>query len=400
MRDATRGSSQGRRQAGLREVLVVGEVATACILLVGGGLLMKSFARVLDVELGFEPGGVTAWRVDTNRPFDTMAASLVFYDQLVRKVESLPGVEAVGLSDCLPLGRNRSWGVRVQGVVYEQDSYPPSAFPRIVDSRYLQAMGIDLLQGRHFTSDDNEESPRVIIINETGARILFQGEPALGRVLLTAGDEFEIVGVVADVRHQSLEEDSGIEMYIPMGQRGWPTLEMVVRSRLPVESLLGPVRAAMSATDPTMPTGDFRTLGSMVDRSVSPRRFTLILLGGFAGTALLLAALGIYGVLSYAVTQRVPEIGIRMAMGESRGQVLGRVVTRTMALAGVGGLLGIAASLGISRLMASLLYGVEATDPWTFLSMTGILLAVALLAGFFPARRASRTDPMVALRVE
>ncbi|MGD2122660.1 MAG: ABC transporter permease [Gemmatimonadota bacterium] len=402
MRDSSRGSSQGRRQAWLREALVVGEVATACILLVGGGLLMKSFARVLDVELGYEPRGVTAWRVDTNRSFETMAASLAFYDQLVTGVEALPGVEAAGLSDCLPLGRNRSWGIRVQGVAYEEGSYPPSSFPRIVDHRYLPAMEIDLLEGRYFTLDDiSEEAPPVIIINETGARILFEGEPALGRVLLTGpGDGWEVVGVVADTRHQSLEEDPGIEMYLPMGQLNWPTLEMVVRSRLPVETLIGPVRAAMSRTDPTMPTGDFRTLDSMVDRSVSPRRFTLLLLGGFAGTALLLAALGIYGVLSYTVTQRVPEIGIRMAMGESGAQVLGRVVARTMVLAGVGAVVGIAAALALSRLMASLLYGVEATDPLTFLYMTAVLLMVAVLAGYLPARRASRTDPMIALRVE
>jgi predicted permease len=380
----------------------VGEVATACILLVGGGLLMKSFARVLDVELGYEPRGVTAWRVDTNRPFETMAASLAFYDQLVDNVEALPGVEAAGLSDCLPLGRNRSWGIRVQGVAYEEGSYPPSSFPRIVDHRYLQTMEIDLLEGRYFTLDDiGEEAPNVIIINQTGARILFEGEPALGRVLLTGpGDGWEVVGVVADTRHQSLEEDSGIEMYMPMGQLSWPTLEMVVRSRLPVETLLGPVRAAMSATDPTMPTGDFRTLDSMVDRSVSPRRFTLALLGGFAGTALLLAALGIYGVLSYTVNQRVPEIGIRMAMGESGAQVLGRVVARTMVLAAVGAVVGVSGALALSRLMASLLYGVEATDPLTFLYMTAILLTVAALAGYLPARRASRTDPMIALRVE
>lgn len=402
MGDASRGSSQGRRQAWLREVLVVGEVATACVLLVGGGLLMKSFARVLDVELGFEPREVTAWRVDTNRTFDTVAASLVFYDQLVESVQALPGVEAAGLSDCLPLGRNRSWGVRVQGVVYEEGSYPPSAFPRIVDHRYLQAMEIDLHEGRYFTADDlGEEAPRVIIVNETGARILFPGESALGRVLLTGPEDgWEIVGVVADTRHRSLEEDSGIEMYLPMGQLVWPTLEMVVRSRLPLATLLGPVKAAIRQVDPGMPAGDFRTLGSMVDRSVSPRRFTLILLAGFAGTALLLAALGIYGVLSYTVTQRIPEIGIRMAMGESGGRVLARVVARTMALAGVGALLGIAVALVVSRLMSSLLYGVEASDPLTFMSMTAVLLTVAAFAGFLPARRASRTDPMIALRVE
>lgn len=206
--------------------------------------------------------------------------------------------------------------------------------------------------------------------------------------------------MVADVRHQSLEEGSGIEMYMPMTQMGWGTLDMVVRSPLPSEALLGPVRRAIRATDPTMPTGDFQTLNSVVDRAVSPRRFTLLLLGGFAGTALLLAALGIYGVLSYTVSQRIPEIGIRMALGESGGQVLGRVVGRTMVLAGIGAVIGVAGSLALSRLMASLLYGVEPTDARTFLTMTAVILTVSALAGYLPARKASRTDPMVALRAE
>jgi ABC-type antimicrobial peptide transport system permease subunit len=175
---------------------------------------------------------------------------------------------------------------------------------------------------------------------------------------------------------------------------------MVVRSPLPVEALLGPVAGAIRGADPSMPTGDFQTLTSVVDRAVSPRRFTLLLLGAFAGTALILAALGIYGVLSYSVSQRIPEIGIRMALGESGGQVLGRVVGRTMALAGVGVVLGAVGSVLLSSLLGTLLYGIEATDFGTFLSMTGILLVVSALAGYLPARRASKTDPMVALRAE
>lgn len=401
MREASRGSSDGRRHTWIREGLVVAEVAMACVLLVGGGLLLKSFTKVLDVELGFQPQGVTAWRVDTNQSFENQAAGVAFYDQLVAKVEALPGVEAVGLTDCMPLGRNRSWGIRVKGVVYEEGGYPPSAFPRIVGHRYIPAMGIPLLAGRQFSPDDTGETAQVIIINETGARILFRGEEALGQfLLLGGGGEWEVVGVVADVRHQSLEEGSGIEMYMPMTQMGWGTLDMVVRSPLPSEALLGPVRRAIRATDPTMPTGDFQTLNSVVDRAVSPRRFTLLLLGGFAGTALLLAALGIYGVLSYTVSQRIPEIGIRMALGESGGQVLGRVVGRTMVLAGIGAVIGVAGSLALSRLMASLLYGVEPTDARTFLTMTAVILTVSALAGYLPARKASRTDPMVALRAE
>jgi len=240
----------------------------------------------------------------------------------------------------------------------------------------------------------------VLVVNETAAREVFPEREALGGIILMAGQEWEVVGIVGDVRHQALEQASGGEMYIPMTQATWPTLEMVVRSSLPPETLVPGVRRALESTDPTLPTGDFHTLESVVDQAVSPRRFTLILLGSFAGTALLLAALGIYSVLSYTVSRRIPEIGIRMALGESGSQVLGRVVARTMTLAGIGIVIGGVGSYAASRLIASLLYGVEPTDSLTFGSMVAILLAVAALAGFLPARRASRTDPMAALRTE
>jgi len=399
MSDSSRGSSEGRRSAALREGLVVAEVALSCVLLVGGGLLLRSFSRVMDVNLGYEPAGAMSWRVDTPAPFEDLASANVYYDQLVANVMTVPGVEAVGLSDCLPLGRNRTWGIRAQGVVYDEGQNP-SVFPRIIDHRYLQAMEIPLLAGRYFTADDTDETRPVLVVNETAAREVFQEREALGGIILMAGQEWEVVGIVGDVRHQALEQASGGEMYIPMTQSGWPTLEMVVRSSLPPETLIPGVRRALESTDPTLPTGDFHTLESVVDQAVSPRRFTLILLGSFAGTALLLAALGIYSVLSYTVSRRVPEIGIRMALGESGGQVLTRVVARTMTLAGIGIVIGGVGSYAASRLIASLLYGVEPTDSLTFGSMVAILLAVAALAGFLPARRASRTDPMAALRTE
>jgi predicted permease len=399
MREGGRGASPGRRQTRLREILVVGEVAAACVLLVGGGLLLRSFARVLDVELGFEPHGATVWRVDTTRPFESQAERVAFYDGLVASVEALPGVEAAGLADCLPLGRNRSWGIRVKGVVYGEGDPRPSVYPRIVDHRYIPAMGIPLLEGRQFTADDLDEAARVVIVNETAANRMFEGEEPLGQLLLLGDGEWEVVGVVGDVRHRSLELASGSEIYLPMGPRNWPTLEMVVRSPLPVESLLAPVREALGDHDPAMPSGDYRTLDSVVDRAVSPRRFTLVLLGSFGTAALLLAALGIYGVLSCSVSQRVPEIGIRMALGDSGRRVLAIVVGRTAVLAGTGVILGTAGSIVLSRLLRSFLFGVEPTDVGTFVLMNSVLVAVALVSGYLPARRASKTDPMVALRV-
>jgi len=395
--DSSRGSSEGKRSTSVRELLVVAEVAMACVLLVGGGLLLRSFVSVLDVDLGFEPQDAVAWRVDTNRPFENSAERIAFYDQLITSVEAVPGVEAAGLTDTMPLGRNRGWGLRAKGVVYEEGQ-APGAFPRLIDHRYIQVMRIPLIAGRHFTPDDDGESAQVIIINEAAAERLFPGQPAVGQIVL-GGGEREVVGVVGNVRHQSLEQGSGLEMYLPIAQMGFGTLDMVVRSPLPAESLIGGVRAALRANDPKMPTDDFRTLDSIVDRAVSPRRFILVLLGTFAGTALLLAALGIYGVLSYSVSQRIPEIGIRMALGESATGVRMRIVSRTMILAGTGVVIGAVASFMVGRLMRSMLFGGEATDVMTFVGMALVLMVVSGLAGYLPARRASRTDPIEALRL-
>jgi len=213
MSDSSRGSSEGRRSTWIREVLVVAEVALSCVLLVGGGLMLRSFVKVMDVDLGYEPAGAVAWRVDTNQEFEDRTTAVAFYDQLVSKVQAIPGVEAVGLSDCLPLGQNRTWGVRAQGVVYDEGQ-SPSVFPRIIDDGYLQAMAIPLLAGRYFTPDDTDQGPRVIVINEAAAQQIFPDRDPVGGVLLNGEDQLRVVGVVGDVRHQSLEQGSGLEMYM------------------------------------------------------------------------------------------------------------------------------------------------------------------------------------------
>jgi len=397
--DTTRGSSESRNSNRVREMLVVAEVALACVLLVCGGLLLRSFVAVLDVDLGFQPVGAMSWRVDTSRSFEDSQQRVAFYDDLVATISDLPGVEAVGLTDTLPLGRNRGWGIRAEGVSYEENQ-SPGAFPRMVGVGYLQAMRIPLLLGRHFSADDTSETRNVVIINASAAERLWPGLDPIGQNAIISGpDPWQVIGVVADVRHQSLEEGSGLEMYLPITQMGdWGTLDMVVRSALPQAALVGPVRAALRTLDPSMPTTEYQTLESIVDRSVSPRRFILLLLSAFGAAALLLASLGIYAVLSYSVSQRAPEIGIRMALGESAARVRRRVVTRTMVLAGTGVALGAVGSFVVARLIGSLLYGVAPTDALTFMGMAIVLMLVSGLAGYLPARRASRTDPMVALR--
>ncbi len=398
--DASRGSSEGRVGGRFREALVVAEVALACLLLVGGGLLLRSFLSVLDVDLGFQPEGVAAWRVESSRNFEDLADRLVYYEGLAREVEAIPGIISVGMSDTLPLGRNRSWSVGAKGEVYERGQNP-GAFPRLVDSGYLETMRIPLLAGRYFTRDDTSATEPVVVINEALARTLWPTRDAVGQILMQGDNEWRVAGVIANVRHTSLEEEGRNEMYFPITQHGdWGAVELVTRSEVPPETLVNSVRATLRAADPTLPTDGYQTLNEIVDRAVSPRRFILLLLDAFALTALVLASLGIYGVLSYSVTRRAAEIGIRMALGASAAQVQRRVLIRTLALTSVGVVIGLIAAYSLTRLVESLLFGVEATDPFTYAAVILVLGVIAGLAGYLPARRASRIDPMAVLGSE
>lgn len=386
---AASGHRGGRR---LREGLVVAELALACVLLVAGGLLLRSFRAVLDVEMGFEPAGAVAWQLNPSGSFESYGEMSDFYAGVVSRVEAIPGVEAAGLIDALPLGRNRNWGFRVVGLPEEEDT-DFGIFPHMVDPGYLDAMRIPLVAGRSFTWDDTRETDPVILVNETGAETLFPGQPALGQRIVSGGGDraWRIVGVVGDVRHVDPESGPGVQVYFPLAQMwDFRTMDLVVRSRLPAETLGPAVSAALAELDPAMPTREFWTLESTLSRSVSPRRFTLQVLGTFGGVALLLAALGIYGVLSHSVAERTREIAIRMALGASAGKVRRSVVRRTLSLASVGIGIGLAVALAGSRLLGSLLYGVPSTDPLTLASMALVLLAVSALSGLLPALRASR----------
>ena len=400
LRDSTRGSSEGKSHAWIRGSLVVSEVALACVLLVGAGLLLRSFVTLLEVDLGFQPEHAVAWRVDASGRFENSepGARVAFYERLVAAFKAVPGVESVGLTDTLPLGRNRGWGIRAKGVDYPEGG--PGAQPRMVDHGYIEAMRIPVIAGRNFNAYDTRDSERVMVINEAAAQRLWPGQNPIGQIAIVGNNrEWRIVGVVQNVRHSSLEEESGNEMYMNIRQQGdWGAIDVVVRTKLPLESIAPGIRAALRSLDPTLPTGDFQTLGQIVDRAVSPRRFILMLLGAFTAVALLLASLGIYGVVSYSVNQRTQEIGIRMALGASAADVRRRVLAKTLALASIGIVIGVAGSFVVSRLIASLLYGVAPTDPLTFAVMMLVLTLIALLAGYLPARRASRIDPMSVLR--
>lgn len=388
------GGSRGARK--LRELLVITEVAMACVLLVFGGLVVRSFQQVMEVDLGFEPEHAIGWQIASSRDFDTLPEINAFFDEIAANVAAVPGVEAVGMVDALPLGTNRTWGTRVVDKEYEDDQ-GDYFFPHIVDERYLQAMEIPLVEGRYFNSADVQDGRRVIIVNEEAARLLFGGD-AIGRRLQNFGEP-EVIGVVGDVKHRALELGSDPEVYFPMKQLwAFQTVEMVVRTQLPPESIVGAVGAAVRQSEAQIPTEDWRTLDSVVETSVSPRRFTLQILVAFALSALLLASLGIYGVLSYSVSERIPEIGIRMALGESAEGVRRSIVTQTMALAGIGVLVGAVVAAVGTRLLSSLLFGVEPTDPITFAATIVVLLVVSMISGLIPAVRASRVDSAGALR--
>jgi predicted permease len=400
-----RGTTEGRQHARVRSALVIGEVALASVLLVGAGLLIHSFIQILEVDLGFRAEHVSAVRLDLRAQpqFDfndseareRRAARL---DAAVRRVSELPGVEAAGLSDALPLDRDRSWGVSVPGQVYPKGKFP-TAFIYITGPGYFRAMRIPLRDGRDFTEHDTSKSAPVAIINETLAKMLYPDRRAVGQTITISGNR-TVVGVVASVRQGSLDEEPVPQMYLPFSTGFGISSDVIVRSSRPLASLAPDIRSALGQLDSSLLITEVRPITDLVDRAVSPRRFLLTLLSGFSALALLLASLGIYGVVSYTVNQRTQEIGVRMALGASAGVVRRQVLGETMKLAVAGIVVGLIGSLAVARLVASLLFETSPSDPAAFAASAAILAAVAALAGYVPAHRASRVDPMTALRAE
>ena len=397
LQEARRGASASRQQARWRDALVVVEMALACVLLIGASLLLRSFWHVLNTDPGFRPSQAATWRIEAGRKYKTNEDVIALYSTLTERVAALPGVTSVGLTDTLPLGRNRSWDVRVKGQPVRAGV---GVFPRMVDAGYLSTMGIPLRAGREFTKFDTRQTEQVMILSEALAQRLFPGQDAIGRQTITGDREYRVIGVVGSVRHRSLEEAAEPEMYFPLTQATERSVDLVVRATVPPESLAPAVRGALQAVDANLSVSTARTLEEIVAQSVSARRFVAQLLGGFAALALVLAALGLYGVLAFSVAQRTSEFGIRLALGAQRADVLQLVLKQGARLI-IGGLgSGLLAALLLSRLLQSLLFGVQATDPLSFVLIPAVLATVALLACWLPARKATKVDPLIALRHE
>ncbi len=407
LQEALKGSGPGaggdRKHERLRASLVIAEVAIACVLLVTAGLLLRSFVKVLQVDLGFQPDGAASIAVDYDDSAPSEEAGVAkrtaILQQVLFHVSAIPGVEAAGISDYLPLGPNREW----DSPVPEGKSLRPNELPEplvyVITPGFMRAMGIRV-RGREFTWGDGPHSERVVIINASAARVYWPNEDAVGKILMRGQEQDRVVGVVDDVHEEDVEGGPGSQIYYPTTQQGPNGAQLVIRSSLSPAVLGGSVLRALRELNPKQPVAELRPIRTIVDRAVSPRRFFMLLVAAFAGLGLVLAALGIYGVISYAVERKTAEIGIRMALGATAGQVQSMFLARTLRLASLGMFLGVAISLALSEIIASLLFGTSQWDAAAYLGMALALLLVAVVAGYIPARRASRVDPIRALRAE
>ena len=402
-----KGASGGVRRNLMRSLLVVSEVALSLVLLAGAGLMVRSFFEMLRADLGLKPDGVLVVQMSLPKAdYPERAQGVAFYEQLVARVRQLPGVASAAAINFVPMSRegNLSSQFHVEGRPVLQSDRRPYANYNLVTPGYFETVGMRVVRGRGIEESDDERARPVCVVNETLARHMFPGEDPLGRRLVVSDKEqpWEIVGVAADVKNEDMEQEAEWEFYRPFRQAPWFTMALVVRAGegATATDLAPRVRGEVKALDASLPVYNVRTMRDVVDEAVSPKRLTMFLLAFFALGALVLAAVGLYAVMSYAVAQRRHEIGIRLALGAQGRDILTLVLTQGLVLTLVGLALGLAGALVVTRVMASILYGVSATDPLVFGGVAAVLAAASLLACYLPARRATKVDPMIALRYE
>jgi putative ABC transport system permease protein len=402
LKDASRGSSG--RSARTRQTLVVAEVALSLVLLASAGLLVRSLVALQHVDPGFvaEHAVTTQLSLPSARYPDS-ASQLALYDRLLGETSAIPGVSASAVSTTLPMsGNNLGIGFTIEGQPQEPGNRPSATYFGISPD-YFRAMGIRLIRGRSFTAADTKDSPNVIIISDAFARRYWPNEDPIGKRITIGYNNTgprEIVGIVGDVKNAELSEKAQPTMYTAFPQTPWPFLAVVVRTTGDPSAAIGSLRAAVSRLDPNQAVTKVDTVTQYVANAVSTPRFVTSLVGAFASVALLLAGFGLFSVMAYSVAQRRREIGIRMALGAQAADVWSLVVSQAVRLGVAGLIVGLAGALAATRVLDSLLFGVTATDPATFVAVSAALLVVLLLAAYLPARRATRVDPMIALRTE
>ena len=382
---------------------MIAELAISLSLLAGAGLLVRSFVRLINVPPGFNPQGVISMQIASWPKYKDRALRIQFFDNLAERVRNLPGVTGVGAVSALPLTPSVGWGkMEVEGYV------PPANQPelqvdfRIATADYFRTMEIPLIAGRFFSSMDTEKSPPVAIVDEKMAKRFWPKGDAVGKRIRRSDEDpwVTIAGVVGVVKEYGLDTDTRMVAYYPHSQLPAGTMFLVARTTGDPVSLANSVAAEVRAIDPDVPVYDIATMQQRVSDSLARQRFAMTMLGAFAVFAMILAAVGIYGVMSFLVTQGTSDIAIRMALGAKRGSILSLVMQQGMGLALIGIAAGVVGALGMTHLMSGLLFGVSTTDPVTFAGVAGLLTLVTLAACYFPARRAMRVDPMVALRYE
>jgi putative ABC transport system permease protein len=400
LREGTRDAADPAGSRRARQALVVVEVALAVVLVAGAGLMINSFLRLMRVNPGFDPEGLLTLNVSISlNRYTTPADQILYMNSVLERVRKVPGVQQAGAATSLPPNLIQ------QSDGFTVDDEPPSnstntAFFVPATPGYLEALGLPLVAGRLFTDSDGIDQPRVAVINRGISERFFSDRDPIGRRINIAGEARTIVGVVGDTRFQGLATPAGYQVYVPFAQRRFPGMRTVVRSNVDPASVIGAVREAIRSVDPGESGSQYRPMTELIDSSIREPRFYTMLLGVFGFVALTLAAVGIFGVISYSVSRRTREIGVRVALGASREGVVAMVLWESFRVISFGLLLGIGAAFALTRLLGNLLFEVRPADPATFASVVGLLLLIGLAAAFFPARRAANVDPMVALRCE
>ena len=389
----------------MKSVLVVSEVALSLVLLIGAGLLVRSYVEMSRADLGINSDNVLALQVSLPPDgYEDKNKKIAFYDQLASRVAVLPGVVKAGEVSIVPFSSgDLSSSFQIIGRPPVPQGQRPAAQVRVTSPDYFEAIGTNLRRGRLFNSRDDANATRVILVNEAFAKKFLPGEEAIGQRLNFGGDEKanqEVIGIVSDVKNDDLDEAPDPTVYSPYAQNVRATMSLVIRSRQEPGQLASAVRREVQALDPNLPVSNIKPVGQMISERASPKRLMTYILAVFALIALVLASVGIYGVMSFAVTQRTREIGVRMALGAQAFDVLKLIVRNGMKMTLIGVVIGLAGAFALTRLLANLLFKVTATDEVTFAGVALSLIAVALIACYVPARRATRVDPLVALRDE